>query len=170
MPRTRSRFSNVEQDLLNLRNSNQALRQVDLLRIPAHPPLIMLGVAALSLLAACGEEREPLAQGLSASALPQDADSARGRALVVSRGCLACHAIPTVRGPSSAVGPPLGEIGSQAYLTGLLPNTPANLVRWLMDPPAINPRTAMPNVGLTQTEAQDIAAFLLSQPSAKEDR
>ncbi|MGV2863572.1 c-type cytochrome [Achromobacter sp. ESBL13] len=140
------------------------------MRPTARPPLILLGAAALSLLAACGDERPPLAQNVSADALPRSADAARGRQLVANHGCLACHAVPTVRGPASAVGPPLGNVGRQAYLTGLLPNTPANLVRWLMDPPAINPRTAMPNVGLSRAEAEDIAAFLLSLPKGQEAR
>ncbi|WP_223265002.1 c-type cytochrome [Achromobacter spanius] len=138
------------------------------MRLTARPPLILLGAAALSLLAACGDERPPLAQNLSADALPSTANAARGRQLVSNHGCLACHSVPTVRGPASAVGPPLDNLGRQAYLTGLLPNTPANLVRWLMDPPAINPRTAMPNVGLSQAESQDIAAFLLSLPKGQE--
>ena len=35
------------------------------------------------------------------------------------------------------------------------------MVRWLMDPPAVNPRTAMPDTGLRQADAEAIAAYLL---------
>jgi cytochrome c1 len=42
----------------------------------------------------------------------------------------------------------------------MLPNTPENLVRWLRDPQKLNPRTAMPDLGVTERDAQDIAAYL----------
>ena len=37
---------------------------------------------------------------------------------------------------------------------------PANLVAWLMDPPAIDPLTAMPATGISEAEARDVAAYL----------
>ncbi|MCD0499852.1 c-type cytochrome [Achromobacter sp. MY14] len=138
------------------------------MRTAARPVFMLFGAATLSLLAACGDERPALAPNLTAAALPERADAVRGRQWISEYGCLACHAVPSIRGPASSVGPPLGNVGRQAYLTGLLPNTPQNLVRWLMDPPAINARTAMPNVGLSQAEAEDIAAFLLSLPESPE--
>lgn len=82
----------------------------------------------------------------------------------MEKGCVACHVVPRVRAPIARVGPSLNNMGRQAYVNGLLPNTPANLIRWLMDPPGVNPRTAMPNVGLTLSEAEDIAAFLYALP------
>jgi cytochrome c1 len=33
-------------------------------------------------------------------------------------------------------------------------------VRWLVNPQAVEPATAMPNLGLSQEQAQDIAAYL----------
>ena len=42
----------------------------------------------------------------------------------------------------------------------MLPNTPQNLIRWIQNPPAVDPLTAMPNVGVTQADARDIAAYL----------
>ena len=41
-----------------------------------------------------------------------------------------------------------------------MPNTPQNLVRWIRDPHEIEPRTAMPNLGLSDPEARDVAAYL----------
>jgi cytochrome c1 len=38
------------------------------------------------------------------------------------------------------------------------------MVRWLRDPAATKPDTTMPSLGLTEEEAQDLAAFLYSQP------
>lgn len=87
-------------------------------------------------------------------------DAARGRAAIARYGCASCHAIPGISQPAADVGPPLDRIGKRAYLGGVVANTPAMMVRWLMDPPAIDPRTAMPNVGLTEAEAKDIAAYL----------
>jgi cytochrome c1 len=34
------------------------------------------------------------------------------------------------------------------------------MMRWLRDPPGVDPMTAMPNLGLTEPEARDIAAYL----------
>jgi cytochrome c1 len=45
-------------------------------------------------------------------------------------------------------------------VAGELPNTPQNLVRWLENPPVIEPGTAMPNLGLSEQQARDIAAYL----------
>jgi len=87
-------------------------------------------------------------------------DPARGKAAIERSGCLACHAIPGIANPNSNVGPPLDQIAKRAYLGGVLANTPENMVRWLRDPPGVDPRTAMPNVGLDEAEAKDIAAYL----------
>lgn len=97
-------------------------------------------------------------------------DAARGRALVVSgiHGCPACHTIPGVL-PRGVVGPPLDGMAQRAFIAGELPNTPNVLVDFLENPPALVPRTGMPNVGLTTADARNIAAFLysLEQSSAR---
>jgi cytochrome c1 len=36
--------------------------------------------------------------------------------------------------------------------------------RWLLDPRSVKPNTTMPSVGLSQQEAQDLTAFLFSEP------
>jgi cytochrome c len=58
------------------------------------------------------------------------------------------------------VGPPLGGIASRAYIAGVLPNTPAELIRWIQMPRAVDEHTAMPNTGVTEAEARDIAGYL----------
>jgi cytochrome c1 len=50
--------------------------------------------------------------------------------------------------------------GRQTYIAGQLPNTPDNLVKWIEDPPAIEPKTAMPKLGLSEAQARDIASYL----------
>jgi cytochrome c1 len=48
-------------------------------------------------------------------------------------------------------------------IAGLLPNTPANLVLWLRHPQSVTPGNAMPDLGLTETQARDIAAYLYAK-------
>jgi len=84
----------------------------------------------------------------------------RGARLIQSVSCGACHSIPGVPGAHGHVGPPLDSFARRTYIAGVLPNTPANLVKWVMDPPAIAATTAMPVLGLTPAEARDIAAYL----------
>jgi cytochrome c2 len=45
-------------------------------------------------------------------------------------------------------------------IAGELPNTPANLTRWIQHPRQVEPRTAMPDLGVNATDAYDIAAYL----------
>lgn len=122
------------------------------------------GIAVLGCLAACDDARVPLVQDNAYAQRFIRANPDRGRTLIAEKGCIACHSVPQVHSPDSHVGPTLNHVRRQAYLSGVLPNTPANLVRWLMNPPAINPHTVMPNVGLRQDEAEDIAAFLVTLP------
>ena len=51
-------------------------------------------------------------------------------------------------------------MGERSYIAGVLPNTPANLVRWVREPKAIQPHSAMPTLGIGEPEAKDIAAYL----------
>ena len=89
-------------------------------------------------------------------------DPVRGRAIIASgaHGCTACHAIPGIRTARGVVGPPLGGLARRAFIAGQLPNNMGVLVAFLQDPPALAPRTGMPDVGLTLEEARHIAAFL----------
>jgi cytochrome c553 len=89
-------------------------------------------------------------------------DPVRGRAIIASgvHGCTACHAIPGIRTARGVVGPPLGGLARRAFIAGQLPNNQGVLVAFLQNPPALAPRTGMPDVGLTLEEARHIAAFL----------
>lgn len=92
------------------------------------------------------------------AAFPGDPHS--GKKLIVSYGCGSCHTIPGIYQARGLVGPPLYFFGRRTMIAGELPNTPENLVRWLRNPPAVEPGTAMPDLGLSQNQAQDIAAYL----------
>lgn len=84
----------------------------------------------------------------------------RGKQLIGSYGCGACHIIPGIRSARGLVGPPLYDWGERTIIAGELPNTPDNLVRWIENPKAIEPRNAMPDLGLSKEQATDIAAYL----------
>ena len=112
----------------------------------------MLASCAL-LLAGCGrdEERAPPVAG---------GDAVRGKALMAQYQCGACHAIPDVPGAGGDSGPSLDRFGRRSYIAGRLPNMPGPLVAWLVNPPAMVPGTRMPAMGVSETDARDIAAAL----------
>ena len=83
----------------------------------------------------------------------------RGRALIVQYRCNSCHMIPGVSGDGQ-FGPPLIAMGRRTYIAGEFPNIPQNLVRWVQEPTAMKPKTAMPDLGINHQQAIDIAAYL----------
>jgi cytochrome c1 len=87
-------------------------------------------------------------------------DPYRGRDAIRTHGCGSCHTIPGVNGADALVGPPLERLAVRGYVGGVLPNNPDNLVRWLLDPPGVDPQTAMPNLRLNEKDARDIAGYL----------
>jgi len=85
-----------------------------------------------------------------------------GRRLLSERGCVGCHVVPGVAATPAYVGPPLDHWGRRSYIAGALPNNQENLVRWITSPQEVEPGTAMPDVGINEQEATNIAAYLLS--------
>ncbi len=105
--------------------------------------------------AACGEgERRVALTGVPGG------DPERGRAAMGLYGCGACHTIPGVPAANTSVGPPLTDFALRQYIAGQLANTADNLVLWIMDPQGVEPGTVMPNMGVTEADARDIAAYL----------
>lgn len=84
----------------------------------------------------------------------------RGRAVIVAYRCGKCHTIPGIRGAKGVFGPPLTALSRRSYIAGNFPNTPDNLVRWIMSPPTMKPGTAMPQLGLSEQQARDVAAYM----------
>ena len=123
---------------------------------------------AFTLLAGC--QSSPATGAPTASkappAGPESADAAgaaEGKKLFVVKGCVACHRAPGVPEAQGTIGPNLRGIGDRSKVTrfaGSIDNTHENMVRWLLNPPAMKPGTAMPNAGLTQEEAETLTAFL----------
>lgn len=118
----------------------------------------LLGALLLPLaMAAC---ERPRMNDAEAAALTRGGDARRGAALLRRHGCTSCHSVGGVPGANSLVGPPLDGVGGRTYVAGVLPNTPDNLVRWIVDPRGVDSLTAMPDVGVTDAQARDIAAYL----------
>jgi cytochrome c len=94
------------------------------------------------------------------------ADPENGKRLIVAKGCGGCHTVEGVPGATGLVGPRLNNIALRPTLAvGAVDNSRENMMHWIMDPPSMKPGTAMPKLGLTEQEAQDITAFLYSQPN-----
>ena len=86
----------------------------------------------------------------------------RGRQVIEQRNCGSCHTIPGVRRARGMVAPPLYWFSRRTFIAGELPNTPANLALWVRAPQSVEPRTAMPTLGLSERESVDVAAYLYS--------
>jgi cytochrome c2 len=133
---------------------------------PSKPPPFgwAVAIAAAALLIAAGswvytrkEDRVARATFLTRG------DPGPAPALLIRYGCASCHRITGVPAAGGLVGPALDGIADRVYIAGLLPNTPDNLVRWIVDPRTVNPHTAMPVSGISAKEARDVAAFLYSR-------
>lgn len=114
-------------------------------------------------LAACNrdEAAKSLAPGAAAPATPGDA--ARGKALVAQYGCNVCHVVPDIGGPQGSLGPSLAGVASRPTISfGKVPNTPENMVRYIQNPSALNPQSSMPPIGLTDVDATDVTAYLMT--------
>ncbi len=87
-------------------------------------------------------------------------DPRRGAVIITRESCGACHTIPDIQQANGKVGPPLAHFAERTVIAGVLPNTPGNLERWIRYPQAVTPGNAMPNSGLDQAQARDVAAYL----------
>ena len=87
----------------------------------------------------------------------------RGKTLVFAYGCAVCHTIGGVNDYPGSIGPPITNWAKRKYIAGKLPNRMSQLILWLKNPKAYKKQTAMPNLGITEDEAVDIAAYLYSQ-------
>jgi cytochrome c1 len=51
-------------------------------------------------------------------------------------------------------------MANRTYIAGVLRNSPENMIRWIQNPQAVVPGNAMPDMGLTESQAADITAYL----------
>jgi mono/diheme cytochrome c family protein len=84
----------------------------------------------------------------------------RGKQLFEAVGCQACHVVGAMtkvreaRGTSYDIAPELTRVGSKV--------NPDWLYDWVRNPRHFNPATKMPNLRLTDSEAKDIVAYLMT--------
>jgi mono/diheme cytochrome c family protein len=108
--------------------------------------------ATVAYLFANSEEFAPRAASAPAG------NAASGKAIVESVGCLGCHVVDekdrAAAGPRRTFGQPLQAIGSKT--------SAAWIYDWVRDPKHYNPDTFMPDLRLTDEQAADVTAYLVS--------
>jgi len=109
--------------------------------------------ASACLLAGCGGTKPP--PGVVG-------DPQLGKLALTQYACQSCHKIPGVVGSDTFVGRPLEGLAKRPFIAGNLLNNQPNLMHWIRDPQAIDPTTAMPNVGVSEKDARNISAYLLT--------
>jgi cytochrome c len=119
--------------------------------------LIAVAGGVVVLVSVLGDEREPVVE-------VRGGNAQAGAGLIERYGCTSCHLIPGITAPEGRVGPPLDDFSERRYIAGDEPNRPEVLIRWVQNPQAIEPGTLMPNLGVSEAEARDIAAYLYSLP------
>lgn len=122
--------------------------------VPAARGLWMPAVLALALAWGCAERE-------SATPVP-GGDPALGADLLRGYTCGGCHVIPGVSAADGQVGPPLNDWASRSYIAGAVWNTPQNLMRFIMDPAAVEPGTSMPDLDVREDQARHMTAYLFT--------
>jgi cytochrome c len=123
-----------------------------------------LALSLLLVLCAVTCNRDERAKSMATpTPAPPIGNADHGKALAAQYGCNVCHAVPGVEGPQGSLGPSLAGVGSRPAISfGKVQNTPENLVKYLQEPASMNPQSSMPAIGLTDADAKDIAAYLLT--------
>ena len=87
---------------------------------------------------------------------------AGGRKAFLALSCVNCH---QMRGTPArgTYAPDLTHLMSrQTLASGMVPNNPENLRRWVADPQKIKPGCLMPAFGLSDAELDDVVQYLLT--------
>ena len=121
--------------------------------VPHALPMLLVAVPLLALmLSGCaGQDPQDRAHDIAVR---------RGAQLISKYGCGSCHTIPGINGADGLVGPPLTHWSRRTYIAGVLPNDPDNLQFWIQHPQQVVPGVDMPDMGIRQQEARDIATYL----------
>jgi len=122
----------------------------------------MLAVAAVLLLGFTAGCRSAHERALAEARAQVGGDPERGAFLLQRYGCGGCHRIPGVVGAAGRAAPSLEHLSNETYISGNLPNTPQNVMRWIVSPHTILPKTKMPELGIGAAEARDITTYLWS--------
>ena len=106
------------------------------------------------------ESDEPAGAGDATGYGAVAGNPARGKVALEQYACASCHVIPGVVAPPGRVGPTLAAMGNRSIVAGLLANTPEEMIAWIRHPQKVNPGTAMPDMGVSEQDARDMAAYL----------
>jgi cytochrome c oxidase subunit 2 len=86
-------------------------------------------------------------------------DTMPGSQLFMMKGCIGCHSLNATK--PMGIGPNLAGIGTRLYIAaGWLKNTDENLGHWIQHPQQIKTGVLMPDLGVTDSEAQALVAYL----------
>jgi cytochrome c oxidase subunit 2 len=97
------------------------------------------------------------------AAQPSEPEAMQGRQLFLSSNCAQCH---TVRGTAAmgTLGPDLTHVASRSLLAaGTVPNEPAKLAAWIVDPQSLKAGSTMPSNRLPPNDVR--AAPSTTRPS-----
>lgn len=123
--------------------------------------LILTGIATIAGAASVfGIYRQDRLQTRTQAEAMTGGDSTAGKAAIGRYHCGACHRIPGIAGATGITGPALNGIALRAEIAGVLVNDPKNLTRWLRQPQQVLPGNGMPDQGVTERDARDMAAYL----------
>jgi cytochrome c len=122
--------------------------------VPSRVVLPLIIGAMVICLCGCSDDAQHIAE------VTTGGNVHRGAAAIERYGCGSCHVIPGISGAQGRVGSSLDGIADRIYIAGVLQNTPENMVRWIRNPKAVDEKTIMPNLGVTQRDAADIAGYL----------
>lgn len=89
-----------------------------------------------------------------------DTSTAKGREVFLSQSCVNCH---RVRGTTAegTYAPDLTHLMGRATLaSGMVPNTPENLRKWIDDPQQVKPGCLMPAFGLSDQDHDQLIRYL----------
>lgn len=110
-------------------------------------------LCAALVLSGCGQPEESSDRDIAG-------DPDRGRQAILEYGCASCHATPDLPSVRNGIGPDLDGVADNVYIAGQIPNRPEELIRWIRNPQEMVPGSVMPNMGVTQEDAEDILAYL----------
>jgi cytochrome c len=115
--------------------------------------LLTIGLVAAGSAGCGGTQTRVAIRGAKASRAPSE---------IAAYGCGSCHTIAGVAGANADIGPQLHDLAAHRYIAGRLPNTAPNLIRWIRGPQQVDPGNVMPDLGVSDQAARDIAAYLYS--------
>jgi cytochrome c2 len=125
--------------------------------------IVLLAVAALCApISLIVQDRQNTRARTLSAAWATGGDPTAGRNAYLSYHCDACHETDPAVTVAGRVGPSLKGLSKRSEIAGHLTNQPDVLVAWIHHPQSLAPGSGMPEQGLSEKDARDIAAWLLS--------